>query len=208
MSKYVPHATRARLPEYYQVLKALQVDKVEYIMSSKLNELLKIHATTIRKDFSYVGKMGVRGLGYHIDSLIDIFESEFNLNTTEVITIFGAGHLGQAVINYYLKMDSFAKIEQIYDVSKDLIGKVFNDIEVLDYKDVNKKKLKNSRIAILAVPKEEARDVFENLIAIGFKGFINFTGVKIYSSYEDVIIKELDINQTIQKVIYDLCIND
>jgi len=203
-NKYVPFATRRRLPIYYKLLKSLQKRGVESMTSTQLAKLSKIDSTTIRRDFSAIGKLGKKGTGYLIGSIIEIFENEFELNNLEGVILIGLGHLGSAVAKYYEIQDSISYLSQIYDTDKNLIGTTFMDYEVLDYNKIDKLLDKNTHIAVLAIPGEKAQVVLDHLVSLGIKGFVNFTGTKVFSSKPDVLISEVDLMQVIQSLIYDM----
>lgn len=204
MSKYVPYATRKRLPIYYKLLKSLQDSHVESITSTELAKLLKIDSTTIRRDFSAIGKLGKKGTGYPISSIISIFEDEFGLNKLEGIVLIGLGHLGSAVAKYYEVQDSVSYISQIFEVDDELIGTNFMEIPILNYKDIAEQIDHSSKIAILTVPGNRAQVILDELEALGIRGFVNFTGTKVFSNNQDVLISDIDITQVIQSLIYDL----
>jgi redox-sensing transcriptional repressor len=204
MSKYVPYATSKRLPAYYKVFKMLQEDQVASITSVDLAKLMKIDSTTIRRDFAAIGKLGKKGEGYRVNLIIDIFEDEFEINDLENVILIGLGHLGKAVAYHQRHQNQFDRISQIYDIDPQLIGTEFEGIEVLDYKKIPHTLDPNAQIAILTIPGDHAQEVFDNLSNLGIKGFVNFTGTKIFTNRSDVVIYELDIQQAIQLLIYDL----
>lgn len=204
MSKYVPYATRKRLPLYYKMLKSLQKKQIEAITSTELSNLLKIDSTTIRRDFSAIGKLGKKGTGYNIDSIIEIFENEFDLTNLEGVILIGLGHLGSAVAKYYDIQDSVSYLSQIYEIDSNLIGTTFLGVDVLDYRNIEQLIDRNSHIAILTVPGDIAQTVLDELVKLGVNGFINFTGTKVFHPDPAVIINDIDIMQVVQSLIYDL----
>lgn len=204
MSKYVPYATRKRLPDYYKVFKMLQEDNVTSITSVDLAKLMKIDSTTIRRDFAAIGKLGKKGEGYRVNVIIEIFEEEFEINDLENVILIGLGHLGKAVVFHQQDRDQFDRISQIYDINPELIGTKFQGVEVFDAKKIRETLDPHARIAILTIPGDRAQEVFDQLVSLGIKGFINFTGTKIFTNQSDVVIHELDIQQAIQLLIYDL----
>ncbi|MDL2211427.1 redox-sensing transcriptional repressor Rex [Erysipelotrichaceae bacterium OttesenSCG-928-M19] len=204
MSKYVPYATRKRLPLYYKLFKSLKAQNVCEITSTELANLLKIDSTTIRRDFSEIGKLGKKGTGYQIESIINIFETEFDLTKREGVILIGLGHLGSAVAKYYDVQDSISYLSQIYEVDQSLIGTTFMGVEVLDYHKINDLIDKNSHIAVLAVSGDIAQEVLNELVSLGIKGVVNFTGTKVFCDDRDILIDDIDIMQVIQSLIYDL----
>ncbi|MDR3215624.1 MAG: redox-sensing transcriptional repressor Rex [Bacilli bacterium] len=204
MSKYVPFATRKRLPIYYRMFKTLKTREYQTITSNELEKILKIDARTIRRDFSYIGRLGRQGYGYQVEEMISIFEDEFELNVIEPVILLGFGHLGYAIASYCSKMNNISVLAQIYEVDKKLIGTKKYGIEILDYHNIEKSVDKNVHMAIIAVMPQLAQEIFEKLVLLGFNGFINFSGGEIFNDRDDIIVYDIDIMQVLQSLIYDL----
>jgi redox-sensing transcriptional repressor len=204
MSKFVPYATRKRLPLYYKTLQTLQKNKVEAITSTDLAHLLKIDSTTIRRDFSAIGRLGKKGTGYNIELMLKIFEEEFDLNRVEKVVIIGYGHLGKAVAAYFSGEHNVAKVIQVYDINNDVIGEKINNLVVEDYANINETLDPDTRIAILTLPGVHAQETLNNLIKLGIKAFVNFTGTKVFTQQDRIIITDIDISQVMQSLVYDL----
>jgi len=204
MSKFVPFSTRKRLPIYYKLFKTLEAQGVISVTSLDVANYINIDATTIRRDFSAIGKLGKKGQGYVVTAVLSIFEDEFELNVLEKAVIIGFGHLGQAVAAYFSSVENFIDISQIYDVSEDIIDTKFNDIIIRDYKSIKKTIDSDTSIAILTLPGKYAQKTLDKLVDLGIRGFVNFTGRKIFCENKDVIIYDIDIAQTMQSLVYDL----
>jgi len=204
MSMFVPFATRKRLPLYYKLFKTLYENGTYNITSKDISKLMNIDSTTIRRDFSYVGKLGRKGSGYNVEQVIQIFEEEFELNKLEKAVVIGFGNLGQAVSAYFSNIDNFIKINQIYDVDNDLIGTMYDKIIIRDYKSIKQTLDPETSVAILTIPGKVAQKTFNKLVECGIKGFVNFSGTKIFCDLDDVVIYDIDIAQTMQSLVYDL----
>ena len=99
-SNKVPKATLQRYPVYLKALRKLKASGRERIMSKELADYVGIESTTIRRDFSFLGKLGKQGYGYDVESLINIFSEELGVNFAEKIILVGCGNLGKALLNY------------------------------------------------------------------------------------------------------------
>ena len=84
--KAVPKATLHRYPVYLKALRKLKASGVNRIMSRELASYVSIESTTIRRDFSFLGKLGKQGYGYDVDDLIRIFSEQLGMNFDEKIT--------------------------------------------------------------------------------------------------------------------------
>ncbi|WP_423364468.1 redox-sensing transcriptional repressor Rex [Mycoplasma sp. P36-A1] len=204
MSKFVPYATRKRLPLYYKLLKALLEKGVTDVTSTEIAKLVKIDSTTIRRDFSSIGKLGKKGTGYHVETMLTIFEEEFELNKIEKVILVGLGQLGKAVASYFDGFDSVSMVTQIYDTDPTIIGTEYMNIEILDYLNIENTLDKDATIAVLTVPGDSAQDILDNLVSLGIKGFVNFSGKKVFCEKDNVLITDIDIAQVVQSLVYDL----
>ncbi|MBQ1325363.1 MAG: redox-sensing transcriptional repressor Rex, partial [Solobacterium sp.] len=78
--RIVPKATFQRYPVYLKALRKLKKEGVDHIMSKELAEYVSIESTTIRRDFSFLGKLGKQGYGYNVDNLIQRFSEQLGMN--------------------------------------------------------------------------------------------------------------------------------
>src|SRR5690349_23684636 len=96
----IPEATVARLPVYLRILLELAEDKTSTISSERLAELAGVNAAKVRKDLSYLGSYGTRGVGYDVEYLLFQMSRELGLTQDWPVAIVGLGNLGQALANY------------------------------------------------------------------------------------------------------------
>ena len=96
----IPEATVARLPVYLQILIEQGEHGVGNISSEGLAELAGVNAAKVRKDLSYLGSYGTRGVGYEVDYLVYQMRRELGLDHDWPVVIVGAGNLGQALAGY------------------------------------------------------------------------------------------------------------
>src|SRR5437764_13799956 len=96
----IPEATVARLPVYLRSLLEVAEAKTTTISSERLAELAGVNAAKVRKDLSYLGSYGTRGVGYDVEFLLYQISRELGLNQDWPVVIVGVGHLGHALANY------------------------------------------------------------------------------------------------------------
>ena len=99
-SRRIPEATVARLPVYLQILVEQAELGIDNISSDGLAELAGVNAAKVRKDLSYLGSYGTRGVGYEVDYLVYQIRRELGLDHDWPVVIVGAGNLGQALAGY------------------------------------------------------------------------------------------------------------
>src|SRR4051794_6718114 len=96
----IPEATVARLPVYLRILLELVDEKTSTISSEQLAELAGVNAAKVRKDLSYLGSYGTRGVGYDVEYLMFQMNRELGLHQHWPVAIVGIGNLGHALANY------------------------------------------------------------------------------------------------------------
>src|SRR4051812_23149993 len=96
----IPEATVTRLPVYLRILYELANDHIPNVSSERLAELAGVNAAKVRKDLSYLGSYGTRGVGYDVEYLLYQMSRELGLTRDWPVVIVGAGNLGQALANY------------------------------------------------------------------------------------------------------------
>src|SRR4051812_44703582 len=99
-ARRVPEATVARLPVFLRCLLELADDKVATVSSEGLAELAGVNAAKVRKDLSYLGSYGTRGVGYEVEYLLFQMSRELGLTQDWPVVIVGIGNLGAALANY------------------------------------------------------------------------------------------------------------
>src|SRR3954462_6606479 len=95
----IPEATVARLPVYLRSLLELSGDSTT-VSSERLAELAGVNAAKVRKDLSYLGSYGTRGVGYDVEYLLFQISRELGLTQDWPVVIVGVGNLGHALSNY------------------------------------------------------------------------------------------------------------
>src|SRR3954469_25972619 len=96
----IPEATVARLPVYLRTLVEVNAEQVATISSERLAELAGVNAAKVRKDLSYLGSYGTRGVGYDVEYLLFQMSRELGLTKDWPVVIVGIGNLGAALANY------------------------------------------------------------------------------------------------------------
>src|SRR4051812_49308754 len=96
----IPEATVARLPVYLRSLAELVDEKVTTVSSERLAEMAGVNAAKVRKDLSYLGSYGTRGVGYDVEYLLFQMSRELGLTQHWPVVIVGIGNLGHALANY------------------------------------------------------------------------------------------------------------
>src|ERR1019366_3825426 len=98
--RHIPEATVARLPVYLRALLEVAELKTKTISSERLADLAGVNAAKVRKDLSYLGSYGTRGVGYDVEYLLYQISRQLGLTQDWPVVIVGFGNLGHALSNY------------------------------------------------------------------------------------------------------------
>jgi redox-sensing transcriptional repressor len=171
----IPEATVARLPLYYRALLEAGERQVTTISSERLAELAGVNAAKVRKDLSYLGSYGTRGVGYDVEYLLHEISRELGLTRDWPVAIVGIGNLGRALANYRGFGARGFRVVALVDADPGLVGRRVADLEVEPIDDLDRIVAERAiAIAILATPATAAQEVADRLVAAGVRSILNF----------------------------------
>jgi redox-sensing transcriptional repressor len=174
-ARRIPEATVARLPVYLRCLVEQANDKTATISSERLAELAGVNAAKVRKDLSYLGSYGTRGVGYDVEYLLFQMSRELGLTQDWPVVIVGAGNLGQALANYGGFGDRGFPVAALVDADPKKIGGRHGRLVVRSMDDLpDIARELHIAIGIIATPAVAAQDVAERLVAAGITSILNF----------------------------------
>ena len=200
MTRSVPKVTLQRYPIYLKALRKLKQLGVKKIMSSELAKYVDILPTTIRRDFSLIGRLGKQGYGYDVDELIEIFSNQLNIDFDERIVLIGVGNLGKALLKYNTWDHVLGEVTCAFDKDPDNIGDI--NVPLYNINDFAKYKPQGCRIAILCVS-ENVQETVNMLVENGIKGIVDLTH-EHFVVPEDVHVRYVDIVSSIIEVVFEV----
>jgi redox-sensing transcriptional repressor len=171
----IPEATVARLPVYRRCLLDLSARGLPTVSSERLAELAGVNAAKVRKDLSYLGSYGTRGVGYEVSYLLFEIERKLGLDHRSPVVIVGLGNLGQALANYGGFQERGFPIVALVDTDPTKVGITVRDL-VVAHTDSLPALVADLGIAvgIIATPAHAAQAVADQLIAAGVRSLLNF----------------------------------
>ena len=150
------------------------------INSEELARFLDMNPHQIRKDFSYFGKFGERGVGYRIKEQKDAIRQILGLHKKWNLCLCGLGNLGSALFAYRGFREMNLNIVAVFDDDPKKVGKTIQGIEVFLPKHIKHLvKQLHIAIAIIAVPSLEAQGIVDKLTVAGIRAILNFAPVKL-----------------------------
>ena len=174
-ARRVPEATVARLPVYLRSLVELADDKITNVSSERLAEMAGVNAAKVRKDLSYLGSYGTRGVGYDVEYLLFQMSRELGLTKDWPVVIVGIGNLGAALANYGGFGDRGFPVAALVDADRAKVGTTFGDLEIRHLDDLPELVTElGIAIGIIATPSVGAQEVADRLVAAGITSILNF----------------------------------
>ena len=171
----IPQETIRRLGLYLRSLRKLQQQNFNVVSSSQITSHLNITSDQFRKDLSYFGSLGKRGVGYSVDALIKHLERVLGVDAECKIIVVGVGKLGSALLAYPGFQNFNFRIVAAFDNDIGKIGRVWEGVKIENI--LNMEEVVRSlgvKLAILTVPADAAQQVAEKLVACGVRGILNF----------------------------------
>lgn len=188
-----PATTIERLPLYYRCVQKLDSKGVDVISSKELGAMIEIPSTQVRKDLSYYGEFGRRGVGYEVKNLVKNLRRILGLDESWDLLLVGAGNLGQALVNYGGFKRLGLNINYALDIDQDKIGNNLGAAEIHQLDQLEEIIAANNiNIAILAVPDENAQQVADRLVAAGVEAIWNFVPIRL-DVPEDIEVRNEDL---------------
>jgi redox-sensing transcriptional repressor len=194
----IPEATVARLPVYLRALAEESETKATTISSERLAELAGVNAAKVRKDLSYLGSYGTRGVGYDVEYLTFQMSRELGLTHDWPVVIVGVGNLGQALANYGGFRDRGFPIAALVDADPSTVGDVVHGVRVRGLDDLPELIAGlGSVIGIIATPAHAAQSVADQLASAGVTSILNFAPAVI-SVPDGVSLRKVDLAVELQ----------
>lgn len=200
----VPEETMQRMLAYLRELDCLIQEGKEKFSSQSLAQALHMNPAQIRKDFSYFGEFGTRGVGYKTARVVRELRENLNLNRTWRIALVGVGNIGSALLNNpELRRQGF-DIVLAFDKDPSRIGKKVGNLTVEDVSSMAERVHEEGvQLAIVATPVECAQDTADMLIENGIKGILCFAPCHLHAP-DEVRIVPIDIPMALGKLVYRL----
>ncbi len=202
IAKGIPAATVARLPVYLRALAGLAARGVDTISSGALAEAAGVSSAQLRKDLSYLGSYGTRGVGYGVDYLRLQIGREVGSAHDWPVIIVGLGNLGTALANYSGFSSRGFRIVALVDSAAELIGRRRHGLAIADITSLEQVVADTgAAIAVIATPADAAQSVADRLVECGITSILNFAPA-LLAVPERVTVRKVDLGQELQILAY------
>ena len=173
-------STVRRLSRYFRSLSEMETIGQLTVSSKELAKMERLTPAQVRKDLSFFGSFGTRGLGYPVKELKDSIASILGIDREWNVALIGVGNVGSALVSYKEFPKQGFNIKLIFDNDQRKIGKARRGIVVQDVKNLASELKKNKiDMVILAVPASAAQEVVDQVVATGVNSILNFAPTNI-----------------------------
>ncbi|MBM6406135.1 redox-sensing transcriptional repressor Rex [Phycicoccus sp. CSK15P-2] len=194
----VPDAAVARLPGYLRALTALAADDVASVSSEELAAAAGVSSAMLRKDLSYLGSYGVRGVGYDVERLASEIAAALGLTQDWPVAIVGMGNLGRALAAYRGFAERGFRVIALLDHDERVVGDEVAGETVRPMEDLPRLvEEQGLAIGVIATPPEGAQAACDHLVAAGVRSVLNFAAV-VLAVPEDVTVRKVDLSTELQ----------
>jgi redox-sensing transcriptional repressor len=194
----IPEATVSRLPVYLQALTALAERGVATVSSEELAAAAGVGSAKLRKDLSYLGSYGTRGVGYEVEYLIYQISRELGLTQDWRVAIVGVGNLGHALANYGGFAPRGFTVVALLDADASVVGESVAGLPVQPVDDLERVVAElRVQIGVVATPAHVAQEVCDRMVAAGVTGVLNFAPC-VLTVPSGVMVRRVDLSTELQ----------
>ncbi|MFD8072558.1 redox-sensing transcriptional repressor Rex [Streptomyces sp. NBC_00510] len=197
-SRGIPEATVARLPLYLRALTALSERSVPTVSSEELAAAAGVNSAKLRKDFSYLGSYGTRGVGYDVEYLVYQISRELGLTQDWPVVIVGMGNLGAALAGYGGFASRGFRIAALIDADVQLTGRLIAGLPVRHADELEGIVHDNQvSIGVITTPAGAAQEVCDRLVGAGVTSILNFAPT-VLTVPDGVDVRKVDLSIELQ----------
>ena len=206
--KRIAESTVRRLSIYLRFLEEFEVRGATTVSSEELARRGGTTSAQVRKDLSFFGSFGKRGLGYSVPELSAALREILGLGREWRVVIIGAGKIGAALAQYRGFRQRGFNILAVYDSNPEKVGRTLEEIEVRDMSrfegDVERER---PEIVVIAIPGEGAQEVLDRIVRTGIKAVLNFAPVQLHAP-ADVTVKAVNMAMELEGLSFALSNRD
>ena len=198
----IPRKTIYRLSIYLRCLHRLKTNAIRTVSSEALAKAAGVKSTQLRKDLTYFGQFGTRGLGYDVEQLAMMITDLLGTNSLQPVILVGVGNLGTALLSYRgFQQEGFEIIGAFdVDVERKRDKKIASLVHATDQLPPFVR-AHGVKMAILAVPAAAAQEVTNTLVQAGIAGILNFSPI-VLSVPEEVIVNNVNLAIELENLSY------
>ncbi len=198
----IPEATVARLPVYLRALNTLADEAIRTCSSEDLASAAGVNSAKLRKDLSYLGSYGTRGVGYDVEYLRYQIAREIGVTQDWAVVIVGIGNLGHALANYSGFRTRGFHVVALLDADDARHGEHVAGVRVRAFDDLEEiVEEQGVAIGVIATPPLAAQAVADRMVGCGITSILNFAPTVI-AVPAGVDVRKVDLSIELQILAY------
>jgi redox-sensing transcriptional repressor len=202
--KRIADSTVRRLSLYLRFLEDFEQRGLTTVSSDELARRGGTTSAQVRKDLSFFGSFGKRGLGYSVPELTGRLREILGLEREWQVIIVGAGKIGAALAQYRGFLQRGFRIVAVYDDDPQKIGRRWDGHIVRDAAQLEREVgERRPDIAVVTVPAEHAQGVVDRLVRLGVRAILNFAPVQL-NVPPDVTVKTVNMAMELEGLSFAL----
>ena len=201
----VAEPTVERLIQYYRLLIQMKEEERKVVSSLQIGEILGIKASQVRKDLSYFGEIGKRGVGYHVNRLCLHIENILASPKVWKVALAGVGNLGTALMGHAAFQSYKFEVDALFDVDPEKVGHEIMGVRCWHVDEIAKvMEERGIEVLILAVPASAAQNCVDKaVLSSSLKGILAFTPATVVVP-EKILFYRVDIFVELEKLLFFL----
>jgi redox-sensing transcriptional repressor len=198
----IPKKVIYRLSTYHRCLQRLADNGIETVSSGNLAKAAGVNPAQLRKDITYLGQWGTRGLGYPVETLTNALREALRQEKLQPVILVGAGNLGSALLRYQgFQKEGFEVVAAFDTDPRAALARGVN-VPLHHDADLESFLVQNPvRIAILCVPAEFAQGIVNRLVKTGIQGILNFSPA-VLEVPKEVVVNSVDLASELENLSY------
>jgi len=201
-SPEIPRKTIYRLSVYLRCLARLKDKSIQTVSSETLAKVAGVKPTQLRKDLTYLGQFGTRGLGYDVAELSKMISDELGTTSLQPVILIGVGHLGLALLSYRGFEKEGFEIVAGFDIEPNRKREKQISQPILEMEELPAfVRRHKARMAILTVPAAVAQEVTNLLVGCGITGILNFAPLVLHVP-EEVMVNNVNLAIELENLSY------
>jgi len=198
----IPRKTVYRLSLYYRALQRLKTNNIDTVSSAALAKAAGVKPTQLRKDLTYFGQFGTRGLGYSVDALSARLMDVLGTTHLQPVILVGAGHLGSALLRYHGFAKEGFEVVAAFDLKVSRAREKEVGVKMIPMAKLGEFVAENRiKMAILTVPGTVAQEVANDLVQAGIMAILNFAPI-ILQVPDRVVVNNVDLAIELENLSY------
>ena len=198
----IPRKTIYRLSIYLRCLQRLKANDIRTVSSEALAQVAGVKPTQLRKDLTYFGQFGTRGLGYDVEQLTRMITNLLGTSSLQPVVLVGVGNLGTALLSYRGFQEEGFEIVAAFDMDV----KRFRDRKLpVGVFGIDKLpeviREQHVKMAIITVPAKAAQEVANTLVHAGITGILNFAPIVLVVP-EEVMVSNVNLAIELENLSY------